>query len=82
MPIYEYKCSDCGFEFEELVFSSDECPECPKCQSTNTGKLMSACKFKAGGNDSIGEASPSMPSMPSSGGGCSGCSGGNCSSCG
>ncbi len=79
MPLYEYKCSDCGCEFEELVFNSEECPECPECKSGNTGKLISACKFKAGGGESIGEAMPSAPT--SSGSGCSGCSGGNCSTC-
>ena len=82
MPIFEYKCSDCGKEFEELVFDRDECPPCPKCQSTNTGKLMSAVRSKVGGSapDAGGDTGPAAPSAPSSG--CAGCSGGNCSSCG
>ncbi|WP_031480867.1 FmdB family zinc ribbon protein [Maridesulfovibrio frigidus] len=84
MPIYEYKCADCGIEFEELVFKRDECPPCPECKSESTGKLISACKFKTGGGaDSrdMGEA-PSAPAPSSSGSACAGCSGGDCSSCG
>jgi len=34
MPFYEYKCSDCGFELEELQRMSDppliKCPNCGK----------------------------------------------------
>lgn len=79
MPIFEYQCEECGNEFEELVFSRDECPPCPKCASDKTCKLMSAVRSRVGGGapDSQGEG-PAAPSAPS---GCAGCSGGNCSSC-
>ncbi|WP_432738005.1 FmdB family zinc ribbon protein [Maridesulfovibrio sp. FT414] len=81
MPIFEYKCADCGAEFEELVFKRDECPPCPKCKSTCTEKLMSACKFKTGGGAAdYGDMGSSSSS--SSGSSCAGCSGGNCASCG
>lgn len=81
MPIFEYKCDDCGHEFEELVFDRDECPPCPKCKSARTGKLMSAVRSKVGGfsPDAGSDSGPAAPSAPSSG--CAGCSGGNCSSC-
>lgn len=82
MPIFDYKCADCGKEFEELVFNRDECPPCPDCKSEKTGKLMSACKFKTGGGTpDYGDmgAAPSAPSSSSSS--CAGCSGGDCSSC-
>ncbi|WP_291325807.1 zinc ribbon domain-containing protein [Desulfovibrio sp. UCD-KL4C] len=82
MPIYEFKCADCGKVFEELVFNRDECPPCPECKSTGTEKLISACKFKNGGASDSRDMGAPAPSAPSSGGGCSGCSGGNCSSCG
>ena len=82
MPIFEYKCADCGAEFEELVFNRDECPPCPECKSANTDKLMSACKFKTGGGaPDFGDMGAPAPSA-SSGSACSGCSGGDCSSCG
>ncbi len=41
MPMFEYKCNDCGHEFEELVFGEKK-PACPKCKSENTEKKISA----------------------------------------
>ena len=83
MPIFEYKCADCGKEFEELVFNRDECPPCPDCKSDKTEKLMSACKFTTGGGATdMGDFAPSSAPTPSTSSGCSGCSGGDCSSCG
>jgi putative FmdB family regulatory protein len=42
MPLYEYRCSKCNEEFEELVaVGSDETPPCPKCSSTDTHKKIS-----------------------------------------
>ncbi|GEM_PF-1681027 len=68
MPIYEYKCRECGFEFEELVFNRDECPKCPKCGSPKTEKLMSACKAKTGTAESGDWRMPLMPSGVGGGG--------------
>jgi len=42
MPIYEYQCKKCGFEFEMFVLSSEEKTKCPKCSSENVEKLISA----------------------------------------
>lgn len=81
MPIFEYKCNDCDNEFEELVFDRDECPPCPKCDSANTGKLMSAVRSRtSGGASESGGESDTAPA-PAAASGCAGCSGGNCSSC-
>jgi len=42
MPIYEYKCSECGEKFEKLVsLHSTQEIECPKCGSTKVRKLIS-----------------------------------------
>ena len=87
MPIFEYKCADCGHEFEELVFDRDECPPCPECKSEKTGKLMSAVRSRVGG---CCASAPSESGSGDEGGGlstsvsspCAGCSGGDCSSCG
>lgn len=86
MPIFEYRCSDCGNEFEELVFDRDDCPPCPKCQSEKTGKLMSAVRSRVKGGASApaesasGDDSGGLSTSTSSP--CAGCSGGDCSSCG
>ncbi len=40
MPIYEYKCQKCGYEFEELVFEEREI-KCPNCGSKFLKKLIS-----------------------------------------
>lgn len=78
MPMYEYHCTSCGKEFEELVFKDGETVRCPGCGSTQTEKLLSCCRFK-NASDSAGRGL----ALPRSSGGskCSGCSGGNCSTC-
>jgi len=52
MPIYEYKCTNCGYKFDELQKITDEplCV-CPKCQQPHLEKLVSASNFhlKGGG---------------------------------
>jgi putative FmdB family regulatory protein len=40
MPIYEYACTDCGHEFEELV-RGDEQPVCPSCGTDRINRQMS-----------------------------------------
>ena len=41
MPIFEYRCSECGDEFELLVLNSSPVPGCPSCESQDIEKLMS-----------------------------------------
>lgn len=57
MPIFEYRCKDCGEKFETLVYSSagDEKIECPECGSVKTEKQMSM--FASSGGDESGGAS-------------------------
>jgi len=50
MPLYEYKCEQCGEEFEEVKsFREKDNAECPKC-SAQAKKLISA--FSLGGTSS------------------------------
>jgi putative FmdB family regulatory protein len=72
MPIYEFHCSGCGENFEELVFSQSSPISCPKCKGSDVKKLMSAFAFKSGSNFT----------GSTSGGGCSTCSSHSCSTCG
>ena len=46
MPIYEFKCNDCGHEFELLVFHDEElCTTCKKCNSDNLSKSVGLSTF-------------------------------------
>jgi len=43
MPIYEFRCSQCGNEFETLVLrSGEEAVICPACGSKEAKKILSA----------------------------------------
>ncbi|MGB3221725.1 MAG: zinc ribbon domain-containing protein [Desulforhopalus sp.] len=48
MPIYEYKCSECGNIFEVLTTSSKdtEKAQCDKCKSDKVKKVISAGSFR------------------------------------
>lgn len=53
MPIYEYECRNCNGSFEKMVSFSeaDKLPECPKCLSKETHKLISvAASFATSGS--------------------------------
>ena len=71
MPIFEYRCEECGNEFELIVFGGDT-PECPSCGDKNPVKKMSTFGFSVGYK---------YKSSAGSGSGCAGCSSSNCSSC-
>ena len=74
MPIYEYKCEDCGAVSEIIVFSADDEVTCRSCSGTKLTKLMSAH------NTTSSSGSASMPDF----GGCCGSPAfcGNAGSCG
>ena len=67
MPIYEFRCTQCGHKFEELVFASQDVKDlhCPNCGAKNVNKLMSAfsSSMEAGSTPPCGSA----PSCGSSG---------------
>ena len=42
MPIYDYKCGDCGKVSEIFLRSADSEVRCPDCSSENMQKLVSA----------------------------------------
>ena len=42
MPIYAFRCTHCGHEFEELVFKVDKAVPCPKCGSHSVERLVTA----------------------------------------
>ncbi|RPJ24451.1 MAG: zinc ribbon domain-containing protein [Chloroflexi bacterium] len=63
MPIYEYRCKDCGTEFEKILrFSeADQLPACPHCNSPSTRKKLST---------TISFGKGSSPSSSTSGSSC------------
>lgn len=75
MPIYEYHCKQCEKDFECLIFGN-ETPVCPKCESREVEKMLSACQFmsKGSGGETVKTAAGSSS--------CTGCSATSCSGCG
>lgn len=49
MPIYEYKCEDCGKIFEKMQRMSDPAPVCESCLSERVSKLISLGSFALAG---------------------------------
>jgi len=50
MPIYEYRCAECGHELEKLQKISDApLTECPACGKSALQKLVSAAGFRLKG---------------------------------
>lgn len=68
MPIFEYRCTACGEEFEKLVFGSQTI-QCPKCSSEHVKKKLSV----------FGMSGVEKPFAGTSG--CTSCSKSTCSSC-
>lgn len=95
MPIYEYRCSDCGHELESLQKLSDPpLTDCPECNKSTLQKQISAAgfrlsgggwyetDFKSGSKRNVADKADKKDGggSSSSGGGHS-CGGGGCGSC-
>ena len=76
MPIYEYRCTDCGKNFECLVFGQEAPENCPRCEGRNVQRLLSACGFvsKGSGGETLTKSAGASA--------CTGCAATNCGSCG
>lgn len=75
MPVYEYRCVQCGAEFERIrsIAQSDEPGPCPQCGGTEIKRclsLFSAAGRSEGETRSIGGSS-----------GCASCTATSCDSC-
>ena len=49
MPLYEFKCADCGNKFSEIRKIGDYNAVCPKCGSAKTEKMISSFLSPAAG---------------------------------
>jgi len=67
MPIFEYRCEQCGHSFEAILLG-DQKPECPKCHTAKLEQQLSTFAV------STKSASPAQPA----GCGASNCCMGNC----
>lgn len=53
MPIYEYRCQECGIRYEKLVPSvGAPAPGCPSCHSSKVEKLLSVPSIGKGASGS------------------------------
>ena len=59
MPIYEYRCSECGEKFEKFVRSGQASGtvECPACGSQKVAKAFSVFGMSGGGTRAESAAS-------------------------
>ena len=50
MPIFEFRCMDCGEVFEKLFINSDEKVEmvCPQCKSQSLERVVSRTNYAIG----------------------------------
>lgn len=67
MPLYEYRCTQCGHRFEKIQsFSAEPETECPKCHGSLMRPLTApALQFKGAGwyvNDYASKSAPSSES--------------------
>jgi len=63
LPIYEYRCAECGREFQYLVLRKvDEATlACPQCEGTELKKLVSRTVFHLSEQDRLSGYDPSSP---------------------
>ncbi|HZU25165.1 MAG TPA: zinc ribbon domain-containing protein [Bryobacteraceae bacterium] len=60
MPIFEYRCDDCGTKFEKLVRRGGESVACPSCGESHVKTELSTFAAHAAG----AKSSPSLPPCP------------------
>ena len=48
MPLFEYRCQDCGTQFETVVFDRHRQVTCRNCHSTRLEKLISVFAVAGG----------------------------------
>ncbi len=68
MPIYTYKCKNCGktFDFLAGVGRGNEDPQCPKCKTKEVEKLFALFGVRMG--SATGDSSCPTGTCPLSGG--------------
>jgi putative FmdB family regulatory protein len=76
MPIFEFECSKCGYQFEELVRRSGQNGvSCPKCRGKRLRRMMSTFSSRSAGAKDY-ELKPAGVKRS-----CSSCTRGTCKGC-
>jgi len=76
MPIYEYQCENCGYQFEQMQkISENSLIKCPSCGEDGLKKLVSATAFHLKGSGWYKTDYASSSSASSNIGGATGSSG-------
>lgn len=91
MPIYAYRCEDCGFAKDVLQKISDaQLTECPSCGKSTFKKQLTAAgfqlkgtgwyatDFRGGSTAAATSAAPTSAAAPAADAGAGGCSSGGC----
>ena len=65
MPIYEYKCEDCGTKFEKLVRNSGGVATAVTCPKCGTDHLAEQYSTFAAHSNGASKSAAEMPSCPS-----------------
>ena len=55
MPLFDFRCRECGYQFETLV-TGDRIPECRRCGSAELEKLASTFATRSSGARSAATA--------------------------
>lgn len=66
MPIYEYRCTACGHDFDQLFLAVHQVPAeitCPACQSTTVHRRFSL-PARIGRSDSVADDTTAAASEP------------------
>ena len=72
MPIYEYKCRQCGKVFDHLARTlSDQAEKCPECGAPNPVKQFSTFSTREGTSGSTSCSTGTCPTSACPGGTCS-----------
>lgn len=58
MPLFEYRCQDCGDHFETVVFDRRRKVTCKKCHSARVQKLVSAFAVAGGARSEAAALEP------------------------
>jgi putative FmdB family regulatory protein len=86
MPIYEYRCNECGFQKEFLQKMSDApLTTCPECNKETFSKMLTAAGFQLKGSGYYAtdfKGSPAKPKEEASTAPAHACGTGGCGSCG